>query len=71
MYVLTSSIYMYFQVNASSKSGNVDLEVQQFHFTAWPDHGIPKCATMMQSFYKCLHIHCKQKLGVPIVVHCR
>ena len=49
----------------------MELEVQQFHFTVWPDHGVPKYATSMLSFHKSLHIHHKQKFDTPLLVHCR
>ena len=57
-----------FQVKASSEVKDVDFEVKQFHFTGWPDHGVPSCAKMILSFHECLH---KQALGTPLLVHCR
>ena len=46
------------------------LKVTQFHFTAWPDHGVPKFATSLIAFIrKTQRGHLKDK-GVPLLVHC-
>ena len=42
----------------------------QFHFTAWPDHGVPEFGTSLLSFHrrvKTQHHHSKG----PILIHCR
>ena len=42
----------------------------QFHFTAWPDHGVPDYATSILMFHsKVISAH-KSSDG-PILVHCR
>ena len=44
-------------------------EIQQFHFTAWPDHGVPKYGTPLVSFQKKIdEFHDRKKHG-PMVVH--
>jgi len=62
---------MYFQTEDSSEAKDVNLEVQQFHFTVWPDHGVPKYSTAMLLFHKRVFEHHKRKLGSPLLVHCR
>ena len=44
--------------------------VRQFHFTAWPDHGVPTYATSLLSFRKKIRSFDDPMAG-PTVVHCR
>ncbi|XP_067862893.1 receptor-type tyrosine-protein phosphatase U-like isoform X2 [Heptranchias perlo] len=44
-------------------------EVQQFHFTAWPEHGVPYHATGLLAFIRRVKISNPPDSG-PIVVHC-
>ena len=46
--------------------------VTQFHFTSWPDHGVPTYATSLLNFIKRIRIH-HDRLTTPspMVVHCR
>jgi protein tyrosine phosphatase len=44
--------------------------VRQYHFTAWPDHDVPKFATGLLSFIRRVNRDHGQKKG-PIAVHCR
>ena len=46
------------------------LKVTQFHFTAWPDHGVPDYATPILAFHRRVLREHKPKKG-PIMVHCR
>ena len=46
------------------------LKVKQYHFTSWPDHGVPEYATSMLSFHKKIISQHKTSRG-PILVHCR
>ena len=42
----------------------------QYHFTSWPDHGVPKFATSLISFIRRVQkAHDKDK-GIPLLVHC-
>ncbi|XP_065834055.1 receptor-type tyrosine-protein phosphatase S-like isoform X2 [Oscarella lobularis] len=43
--------------------------VKLYHFTAWPDHGVPKFATGLLSFIKRVNRELPKDAG-PIVVHC-
>ena len=42
----------------------------QFHFTAWPDHGVPDYATSLLAFHKKIKKHHRPSMG-PLLVHCR
>ncbi|TSO15229.1 Receptor-type tyrosine-protein phosphatase kappa [Bagarius yarrelli] len=44
-------------------------EVKQFHFTGWPDHGVPYHATGLLSFIRRIKMSNPPTAG-PIVVHC-
>ena len=46
------------------------LKVKQYHFTAWPDHGVPDYATPMLAFYRRVRTQHPKNKG-PMVVHCR
>ena len=46
------------------------LQVTHFHYTAWPDHGVPQFPTSILGFVRRVqkaHDKCK---GIPLVVHC-
>ncbi|CAI8056628.1 Receptor-type tyrosine-protein phosphatase alpha [Geodia barretti] len=53
-----------------TESSEPALSVTQFHFTAWPDHGVPDYATSLLAFHKKVKKHHKPFMG-PIIVHCR
>uniref|UniRef100_A0A8C9RD60 protein-tyrosine-phosphatase n=1 Tax=Scleropages formosus TaxID=113540 RepID=A0A8C9RD60_SCLFO len=44
-------------------------EIRQFHFTGWPDHGVPYHATGLLGFVRQVKSKCPANAG-PIVVHC-
>ena len=58
---------MYPQLTGSSDR---PLKVTQFHFTAWPDHGVPDYATPILAFHKRVVKEHQTGKG-PIMVHCR
>lgn len=45
--------------------------VNQLHFTAWPDHGVPKYPTALLEFQKKVDKQHKHKMNKPMLVHCR
>ncbi|EDV23001.1 uncharacterized protein TRIADDRAFT_27423, partial [Trichoplax adhaerens] len=53
------------------KEGNEKShETTQFHYTSWPDHGVPKHSTSILSFVRKSSIfHSNNKTG-PMLVHC-
>lgn len=54
----------------SSKAKLSERIVQQFHYTNWPDHGVPENPLPVLSFVKKSSAFCRDSDG-PIVVHCR
>ncbi len=53
-----------------SGSSGRSLKITQFHFTAWPDHGVPEYATPILAFHKRIKAHHNPSRG-PLMVHCR
>lgn len=45
--------------------------IRHFHFTAWPDHGVPRYATPLLEFRKKVDKIHKRKSNKPMLVHCR
>ncbi len=46
------------------------MKVSQYHFTSWPDHGVPKFATSLLSFIRRVQKGHNKDLDVPLLVHC-
>ena len=47
--------------------------IQQYHYTTWPDHGVPQAHHTILNFVKTVRRHAKQvdRMGhYPILVHC-
>ena len=42
----------------------------QYHFTSWPDHGVPKVTTTLLTFIRQVQKEHNKELGVPLLVHC-
>jgi len=53
----------------SEFGGSVHV-VTQYHFTAWPDHGVPDYATAILAFHRRLRSTHQPSIG-PMLVHCR
>ena len=47
------------------------LRVTHYHFTSWPDHGVPKFATSLISFIKRVQKSHNKDSGCALLVHCR
>ena len=62
---------------AASISGTFERTVYQYHFTAWPDHGVPLHALPLVSFIRNSAAAANTAADLdgsavgPIVVHCR
>ncbi len=46
------------------------LKITQYHFTSWPDHGVPKFATSLISFIRRVQKGHNKDLGRALLVHC-
>lgn len=44
--------------------------MKQFHFTVWPDHGVPEYPTALLAFRRRIRAYNPADAG-PIIVHCR
>jgi len=44
--------------------------VKQFHFTVWPDHGVPEYPTALLAFRRRVRAYNPADAG-PLIVHCR
>ena len=49
------------------KAGGNQLKVTQFHFTSWPDHGVPEYAGPILNYLRRI----KKLFRGPTLVHCR
>ena len=45
------------------------LKVTQFHFTSWPDHGVPQYVSPILAFHR--RVKKDYKPTGPITLHCR
>ena len=45
------------------------MEITQYHFTAWPDHGVPESNTPIMALHKVVMTNWRKNRG-PILVHC-
>ena len=52
------------------RSGGNQLKVTQFHFTSWPDHGVPEYAGPILNYLRRMKAKMKHSKG-PTLVHCR
>ncbi|NXO02993.1 PTPRJ phosphatase, partial [Rhinopomastus cyanomelas] len=45
--------------------------VRQFHFTSWPDHGVPETTDLLINFRHLVHMYSSQNpIDSPTLVHC-
>ncbi|XP_037135029.1 receptor-type tyrosine-protein phosphatase H [Syngnathus acus] len=53
------------------KSSTEERTVKHFHFTAWPDHGVPQCTDVLIQFRGLIRRHMETNGSrTPTVVHC-
>ncbi|XP_065904635.1 receptor-type tyrosine-protein phosphatase S-like isoform X2 [Dysidea avara] len=65
----TIRVFTVEKINGSAHSDDDTLEVHQFHYTVWPDHGVPECGTPLLSFHNRVEKFHK-RISTPMVVHC-
>ena len=53
-----------------AESEEQPLALTQYHFTSWPDHGVPKFATSLISFIRRVQKAHNKDSGIPLLVHC-
>ena len=61
---------MVFYSAQCDQGGRTPLKVTQFHFTSWPDHGVPEYAGPILNYLRRMKAQVKPSRG-PILVHCR
>ena len=61
-------VYVYRMIKLLDKETRTERTVHHFHFTQWPDHGVPDQIKLV-SFYRRVK-RAKATLNGPLVVHC-
>ena len=54
----------------STAPGSAPLNVTQFHFTGWPDHGVPQNGVTLINFIKRVRTAHPYTDSRPLLVHC-
>lgn len=65
---VTYAFYTVRRLSVKNKQTNAKRQITQYHFTKWPDHGIPEP-------FELLHFHRRVQSGLtdlngPLIVHC-
>ncbi|XP_068703641.1 receptor-type tyrosine-protein phosphatase F-like isoform X3 [Montipora foliosa] len=63
------SDYIIRTFNVKRESEKEEREVKQFHFTVWPDHGVPEYPTALLAFRRRVRAYNPADAG-PVVIHC-
>ncbi|XP_063337908.1 receptor-type tyrosine-protein phosphatase H-like [Pelmatolapia mariae] len=59
------------EFNLKDRKTSEERTVKHFHFTAWPDHGVPACTEVLIQFRGLVRQHIEREGGkAPTVVHC-
>ena len=64
LYFDDCNVQMYFPQDGESRV------VKQFHYTTWPDHGVPKFSSSLLLLRQKIRAHDRLDMGPP-VIHCR
>uniref|UniRef100_A0A7N6A954 protein-tyrosine-phosphatase n=1 Tax=Anabas testudineus TaxID=64144 RepID=A0A7N6A954_ANATE len=57
--------------NVKHRNTSEQRTVKHFHFTSWPDHGVPQCTEVLMQFRGLVRRHIeRERTGAPTVVHC-
>ncbi|XP_052059524.1 receptor-type tyrosine-protein phosphatase epsilon-like [Mytilus californianus] len=63
------TVYVYRLIIVHNKTNKQERKVHHFHFTEWPDHGVPDSVKLVKFYRKVKSEKC-DVLGSPMVVHC-
>ena len=76
-YNITFSMFLYLVTNTilllylqSTLSSSPSLEVTQFHYTTWPDHGVPSDGMSLVYFTRAVRNAHPLSDPKPLLVHC-
>ncbi|CAI5659062.1 unnamed protein product [Oreochromis niloticus] len=59
------------EFNLKDRKTSEERTVKHFHFTAWPNHGVPECTEVLIQFRGLVRQHIEREGGkAPTVVHC-
>ena len=65
------TVYLLFNLALQhTGEGGSSRKVTQYHFTSWPDHGVPEYAGPILNYLRRIKAQHKPNKG-PILVHCR
>ncbi|XP_071129197.1 receptor-type tyrosine-protein phosphatase alpha-like [Mytilus edulis] len=64
----TSYVYRLITISNNTDTKQKERKVHQFHFTQWPDHGVPDSTKLVYFYRKVKSQHCNQ--NGPMAVHC-
>uniref|UniRef100_A0A1X7SJZ3 protein-tyrosine-phosphatase n=1 Tax=Amphimedon queenslandica TaxID=400682 RepID=A0A1X7SJZ3_AMPQE len=67
--VLTDYTVRKMHVKLVDSNDQPPLMITQYHFTSWPDHGVPEYATSILQFHRRIKNEYKPTKG-PMLVHC-
>ncbi|CAC5379812.1 PTPRT [Mytilus coruscus] len=62
------SVYMYRLIKVRHKLEKHERKVHHFHFTQWPDHGVPDSIKLVNFYRAVTNMSCDQP--GPLLVHC-
>ncbi|XP_053722624.1 receptor-type tyrosine-protein phosphatase H-like isoform X2 [Synchiropus splendidus] len=58
-------------ITVKHSSTSEQRRVKHFHFTAWPDHGVPQTTSVLIKFRRLVRQHIQEEMSTaPTVVHC-
>ena len=70
LYSVNQLFYCFHFFIALQNETDEEREVKQFHFTVWPDNGVPEYPTALLAFQRRVRAYNSRDCG-PLAVHCR
>jgi len=71
MILLNLLTFIFKQICFFNKQGDQSRIVRHFHFTTWPDFGVPEPPVILIKFVRSFRERVLPDSSKPIVVHCR